>query len=126
MEEAAEKSAINVQLLKGLLDYLGANVPTLRHVTIFQGGKAYGSDLGPYKTPARDDDPRLMSPNYYYDQKDLLRAQQKGSKWGFTVIRPGGAICGFSVRSVSCVVVIGPGSGKGERIAATQSEFGSK
>jgi nucleoside-diphosphate-sugar epimerase len=107
-QEAAEKSAINVQLLKGLLDYLGANVPTLRHVTIFQGGKAYGSDLGPYKTPAREDDPRLMSPNYYYDQEDLLRAQQKGSKWGFTVIRPGGAICGFSVRSaMNLILVIG-------------------
>ena len=107
-QDAARKSAINVQLLKGLLDYLGANVPTLRHVTIFQGGKAYGSDLGPYKTPAREDDPRLMSPNYYYDQEDLLRAQQKVSKWGFTVIRPGGAICGFSVGSaMNLILVIG-------------------
>ena len=50
-QDAGEKSAINVQLLQGLLDYLGKNVPSLRHVTIFQGGKAYGSDLGPYKTP---------------------------------------------------------------------------
>jgi len=107
-QDAAEKSAINVQLLQGLLDYLGKNVPSLRHVTIFQGGKAYGSDLGPYKTPAREDDPRLMSPNYYYDQEDLLRAHQKGSKWNFTVIRPGGAICGFSVGSaMNLVMVIG-------------------
>jgi nucleoside-diphosphate-sugar epimerase len=107
-QDAAEKSAVNVQLLQGLLDYLGKNVPTLRHVTIFQGGKAYGSDLGPYKTPAREDDPRLMSPNYYYDQEDLLRAHQKGSKWNFTVIRPGGAICGFSVGSaMNLVMVIG-------------------
>jgi len=107
-QDAAEKSAVNVHLLQGLLDYLGKNVPTLRHVAIFQGGKAYGSDLGPYKTPAREDDPRLMSPNYYYDQEDLLRAHQKRNKWSFTVIRPGGAICGFSVGSaMNLVMVIG-------------------
>jgi hypothetical protein len=91
-----------------LLNYLGANVPTLRHITIFQGGKAYGSDLGPYKTPAREDDLRLMSPNYYYDQEDLLKTRQKRGEWGFTVIRPGGAICGFSVGSaMNLILVIG-------------------
>jgi nucleoside-diphosphate-sugar epimerase len=107
-QDAAEKSAINVRLLKGLLEYLSESAPSLQHVTIFQGGKAYGSDLGPYKTPAREDDPRLMSPNYYYDQEDLLRAHQKGSKWNFTVLRPGGAICGFSLGSpMNLISVIG-------------------
>lgn len=106
-QDAGEKSAVNVQLLKGLLDVLGGN-PALKHITIFQGGKAYGSDLGPYKTPAREDDPRLMSPNYYYDQEDLLRSKQKGSNWNFTVIRPGGAICGFSLGSpMNLISVIG-------------------
>jgi nucleoside-diphosphate-sugar epimerase len=60
-QNAAEKSEVNVRILKNLLDVL-AEAPLLRHITIFQGGKAYGSDLGPYKTPAREDDPRLMSP----------------------------------------------------------------
>jgi nucleoside-diphosphate-sugar epimerase len=91
---AAEKSEVNVRLLRNLIDVLEENSPTLRHITIYQGGKAYGSDLGPYKTPAREDDPRLMPPNFYYDQEDLLRNRQKGSKWNFTVLRPGGAICG--------------------------------
>jgi hypothetical protein len=45
-QNAAEKSAINVQLLKGPLQYLSEKAPNLQHVTIFQGGKAYGSDLG--------------------------------------------------------------------------------
>jgi nucleoside-diphosphate-sugar epimerase len=71
-QNAAEKSEVNVRILKNVLDVL-AEAPLLRHITIFQGGKAYGSDLGPYKTPAREDDPHLMSPNYYYDQEDLLR-----------------------------------------------------
>lgn len=39
-QEPAERSAINVQLLKGLLDYLGANVPTLRAICGFSVGSA--------------------------------------------------------------------------------------
>jgi nucleoside-diphosphate-sugar epimerase len=96
---AAEKTEVNVRLLRNLLDVLEENAPALRHITLYQGGKAYGSDLGPYKTPAREDDPRLMPPNFYYDQEDLLRARQKGNKWNFTVLRPGGAVCGFSLGS---------------------------
>jgi nucleoside-diphosphate-sugar epimerase len=78
---------------------LQASAPELRHITMYQGGKAYGSDLGPYKTPAREDDPRLMPPNIYYEQEDLLRARQKANKWNFTVLRPGGAVCGLSLGS---------------------------
>ena len=40
-----------------------------------------------------------MPPNFYYDQEDLLRSRQKGSKWNFTILRPGGAICGISLGS---------------------------
>src|SRR5258705_3459349 len=102
----AEKSEVNVRILRNLLDAL-AETPLLRHIT-FQGGKAYGSDLGPYKTPAREDDPRLMSHNYYYDQEDLLRNRQKGSTWNFTVLRPGGAICGSSLESpLNLIAVVG-------------------
>jgi nucleoside-diphosphate-sugar epimerase len=89
---------VNTALLKNLLDVLEKSAPDLEHVTVYQGGKAYGSDLGPFKTPAREDDPRLMPPNFYYDQEDLLRERQKGSKWNFTVLRPE-AICGFSLGS---------------------------
>jgi nucleoside-diphosphate-sugar epimerase len=93
---AAEKTRVNVELLRNLLDVLEATAPGLKHVTLYQGNKAYGSDLGPFKTPAREDDPRLMPPNFYYDQEDLLRVRQKGKHWHFTVLRPE-AICGFAV-----------------------------
>ena len=96
---AAEKTDVNVRLLKTLLDVFETSAPKLRHITLYQGGKAYGSDLGPYRTPAHEDDPRLMPPNFYYDQEDLLRNRQKGSRWDFTVLRPGGAVCGFSLGS---------------------------
>lgn len=93
---AADRSAFNVGMLRNLLDVVEQSSPGLRHVTIYQGGKAYGADLGPFKTPAREDDPRLMGPNFYYDQEDLLRERQRGKGWSFTALRPE-AVCGFAV-----------------------------
>ena len=93
---AAEKSEVNLALLRNLLDVVEDTSPGLRHVTFYQGGKAYGADLGPFKTPAREDDPRLMPPNFYYDQEDLLRARSAGRAWSFTALRPE-AVCGFAV-----------------------------
>ena len=93
---AAEKSVVNVALMRNLLDVVEKTSPGLQHITFYQGGKAYGSDLGPFKTPAREDDPRLMPPNFYYDQEDLLRERQKDKNWSFTALRPE-AIGGFGV-----------------------------
>ena len=95
-QTAADKSEFNVAILRNLLDAVEATSPTLQHVTFYQGGKAYGADLGPFKTPAREDDPRLMPPNFYYDQEDLLRDRQQGKAWSFTALRPE-AVCGFGV-----------------------------
>jgi nucleoside-diphosphate-sugar epimerase len=92
----AEKSEANVAILRNLLDVVEAASPTLKHVTFYQGGKAYGADLGPFKTPAREDDPRLMPPNFYYDQEDLLRTRQQGKAWTYTALRPE-AVMGFAV-----------------------------
>jgi nucleoside-diphosphate-sugar epimerase len=84
----AERSEINVAMLKNLLDVVEETSPSLQHVTFYQGGKAYGADLGPFKTPAREDDPRLMPPNFYYDQEDFLRRRQQGKTWHWTALRP--------------------------------------
>lgn len=93
---AREKSEVNVAILRNLVDVIEAGSPSLRHITFYQGGKAYGADLGPFKTPAREDDPRLMPPNFYYDQEDFLRDRQRGKQWHWTALRPE-AICGFAV-----------------------------
>jgi nucleoside-diphosphate-sugar epimerase len=85
---AEEKSEVNVAILRNLLDAVESSSRTLQHVTFYQGGKAYGADLGPFKTPAREDDPRLMPPNFYYDQEDFLRARRKGAAWHWTALRP--------------------------------------
>jgi hypothetical protein len=84
----AERSETNVAILKNLLDGVEATSPALRHVTFDQGGKTYGADIGPYKTPAREDDPRLLPLNLYYDQEDFLRERQRGKVWHWTALRP--------------------------------------
>ena len=89
------RSQVNVALLRNLMDAVEASSPSLRHVTMYQGGKAYGADLGPFKTPAREDDPRLMPPNFYYDQEDHLRGRQHGKPWTFSILRPE-AVCGYA------------------------------
>lgn len=91
---AAERNTANVAILKNFLDVL-EDAPALEHLTFYQGGKAYGSDLGPYKTPAREDDPRLMPPNFYYAQEDLVRERRRGRSWHFTGFIPD-AVCGFA------------------------------
>ena len=91
-----ERSEVNVALLRNLLSAAELNCPRLKHVTLYQGGKAYGADLGPFKTPAREDDFRLMGPNFYYDQEDFLRESQRGKQWSFSVLRPE-AVCGYAL-----------------------------
>jgi nucleoside-diphosphate-sugar epimerase len=92
----AERSSLNVALPRNLMEAVEESAPNLQHVAIYQGGKAYGADLGPFKTPAREDDPRLMSPNFYYDQEDHLRQRQQGKPWTFSILRPE-AVCGYAV-----------------------------
>ena len=76
----------NVGLLAGALDLL-ADAP-LAHVTLYQGGKAYGAHLGVYRTPARETDPRLPIAHFYYAQEDLLRERSAAGDFAFTLLRP--------------------------------------
>jgi len=70
--------------------------PGLRHVNLVEGTKWYGSHLGPFKTPAKESDPRHMPPNMYYAQQDALEARQHGKAWSWSAVRPH-AVCGFSL-----------------------------
>jgi nucleoside-diphosphate-sugar epimerase len=69
----------------------------LRHVHLVEGTKWYGLHLGPYRTPAREDDPRHMPPNFYYDQQDALTAMQAGKDWHWSATRPN-VVCDFAPR----------------------------
>jgi nucleoside-diphosphate-sugar epimerase len=85
----------NFNMFFNLVKTVEAASPTLEHVHLSQGTRWYGNHLGPYKTPTKEDDPRHMPPNFYYDQQDFLEEFQKGKRWTWSVGRPH-AVCGFS------------------------------
>jgi nucleoside-diphosphate-sugar epimerase len=91
-----EHVAVNTAMLVNLVDLLELAAPGLQHVHLVEGSKWYGSHLGPYKTPARETDPRHMPPNMYYDQQDFLESRQHGKAWSWSASRPH-AICGFAL-----------------------------
>lgn len=95
VERGGEQQQIddNLALLRNTLDALG-DAP-LQHVTLYQGGKAYGAHLKGFKTPARERDPRLLVPNFYYAQEDLLREEAARRGFRVTLLRPEGVV-GFA------------------------------
>jgi nucleoside-diphosphate-sugar epimerase len=91
-----EEIAPNLAMLRNLVEATERSSPSLRKVVLLEGAKYYGAHLGPYKTPAKESDPRHMPPNFYYDQEDYLKAQSAGKGWSWTALRPS-SICGFAV-----------------------------
>ncbi|MEQ8394361.1 SDR family oxidoreductase [Thalassobaculum sp.] len=78
----------NARLFEAALGFAERHCPSLRHVTLLQGMKAYGSHLGPFKTPARESDPRIPQRHFYYDQEDALTARAASRGWSWTALRP--------------------------------------
>lgn len=72
--------------------------PSLRHVTVLQGTKAYGAHLAPMRIPGRETAPRHPGPNFYWNQEDHLRAACVGQRWHYTIMRPQ-VVCGFALGS---------------------------
>ncbi len=86
-------------MLTGLVETIEKAAPGLAHIQLMQGAKWYGVQFGaPYRTPAREDDPRHMPPNFYYDQQDWLVERQRGKAWNWSALRPHG-VWGFSIGS---------------------------
>lgn len=95
---AADEVGPNLLMVVNMVEALEAAAPGLQHVQLVHGTKWYGNHLGPFRTPARESDPRHMPPNFYYDQQDWLEARQRGRKWTWSTLRPH-CICGFSTGS---------------------------
>ncbi|QGY42489.1 NAD-dependent epimerase/dehydratase family protein [Maribellus comscasis] len=83
-----EQVEANQALIENLILGLEAIQAPLEHVVFIQGGKAYGAHLGIYKTPAKETDPRSITPNFYYNQEDFLRSESQNKNWSWTAIRP--------------------------------------
>ncbi|RWR34633.1 SDR family oxidoreductase [Sinirhodobacter populi] len=94
--DAVRQVALNLAMLKNTVEATDAASTALRRVILYEGGKYYGSHLGAFPTPAREDDPRQMPPMFYYDQEDWLRAKAAARPWDMVVLRPD-AVCGFAI-----------------------------
>jgi nucleoside-diphosphate-sugar epimerase len=94
----AEEVKPNLEMLRNLLAPLQPAAHNLERIILNEGVKAYGVHLGPFKTPAKETDPRHLPPNFYYAQEDHLKQEQIGKSWDYTILRPD-VVCGFSVGS---------------------------
>ncbi len=93
-----EEVVANLTMLRNLMAALEPVAPGLAHVQLVHGSKWYGCHLGPYKTPAKEGDPRPDTPCFYFDQQDWLATHQRRHEWTWSAVRPHG-ICGFAVGS---------------------------
>jgi nucleoside-diphosphate-sugar epimerase len=92
----AETRAPNVTMFKNAISAIERSAPNLEHICLLQGTKYYGQYLGPFKTPAKESDPRISVPHFYYDQQDFLMALREGKSWAWSCARPH-VICGFAL-----------------------------
>ena len=99
---AKEPIELNAAMLRNLMDAVEPAAPDLRHVHLLQGSKYYGSDLGPYKTPAKESDPRIAENNWYYEQQDFIAARSRNRLWHWSASRPH-AICDDDVSIVRSI-----------------------
>jgi len=96
--DLAAELATNVTLLMNSVEAAEAASSGLQHITLLEGGKWYGCHNHAFKTPAYEDDARVMPPIFYYNQEDYLSARQPGSTWTWSGLRPEG-VGGVSVNT---------------------------
>ena len=82
-----EQIQTNAAMLENLLVPL-AEAAQLQHVTLLQGTKAYGAAIGPIRIPARESQPRVDHPNFYWRHEDFIREQSARCGYSFTILRP--------------------------------------
>ncbi len=87
-EQVVEDVQSNLYLLKNLVESVEHGSTVLRHVHLVQGGKYYGVHVGPFPTPAVEEQARAPIPNFNYDQQDYLHNRAKTAGWTWTASRP--------------------------------------
>ena len=113
----SRQMAVNLAMLRNLLDALEPAAKGLRHISLLQGTKAYGGHVEPAPVPAKERWPRHQHENFYWLQEDLLRERQPHAAWTFTILRPQ-LVFGFAVGSpMNIIAAIGA-------YAAIQRELG--
>ncbi len=103
-----ESADTNGTMFRNLVEAIEPVAPGLAHVHVMQGSKYYGMDLGPYKTPAKETDPRILLDLYYYQQEDFIRDQSRGKSWTWSASIPH-AVCDYAPgfpRSLPMVIAV--------------------
>jgi nucleoside-diphosphate-sugar epimerase len=79
----------NDLMLRNLMAVLEPAAPSLRHVALLQGTKAYGVHVRPLTVPAREGRSEMYEqPNFYWAQENFLRELQHGKAWHWSILRP--------------------------------------
>jgi len=97
-EKNADEVVANIEALKNIVSCVEEVSPGLRHVQLMQGSKWYGCHLGPYRTPAREEDPPHPMPIFYHGQQAWLEERKKDRSWTWSALRPHG-IWGMAIGS---------------------------
>lgn len=87
-EQTLEDVERNLLMLRCLVQTVERYALALSHVHLVQGGKYYGVHIGPFPTPAAEEQPRAPIPNFNYNQQDYLQYRSKSSGWTWTASRP--------------------------------------
>src|SRR5712671_4205291 len=78
----------NDLMLRNLMAVLEPAAPSLKHVALLQGTKAYGVHVRPLTVPAREGRSEMYEqPNFYWAQENFLRELQEGKAWHFSILR---------------------------------------
>ena len=85
-----DQISTNDAMLRNLMAVLEPVAPTLRHVALLQGTKAYGVHVRPLTVPAREGRSEMYEqPNFYWAQENFLRGLQQGkAQWHWSILRP--------------------------------------
>lgn len=79
----------NDAMLRNLMAVLEPAAPSLNHVALLQGTKAYGVHVRPLAVPAREGRSEMYEqPNFYWAQENFLRGLQQGKAWHWSILRP--------------------------------------
>lgn len=77
-------------------------------MTVYHGSRAYGGMYGAFPIPAKESDPRILPPMWYFNHEDYLRERSASAGFDYTIFRPdiiGGVAVGNPTNIVVAVAV---------------------
>jgi nucleoside-diphosphate-sugar epimerase len=101
----AELVEPNLAMLRNVVTAVDTSAAGLEHVSLMQGYKVYGAHLGPFQTPAREDDPGHLPPEFNVAQQDFLQTLQRDRSWTWSALRPS-VVCGTALGNPMNLVLV--------------------